>query len=150
MTSTGKLARQLLPEPDFSYQTAQTVVEASTETEQALKSIWQSVLQLDVMSITSNFFDMGGHSLKATQVVSRIRDELELSLPLRIIFSYPTISEMSAYIDTELLNGKSMIQASEKISATSTDLDDINLDKLTDEQVEQLLSSLTDSAEQIQ
>jgi len=147
MTSTGKLAVHLLPKPDFNYLPVQTVVAPKSETEQVIHSIWKSVLQLETISINSNFFELGGHSLKATQVVSRIRDELELSLPLRIIFSKPSISEIAAYIDAELKNGETSDLVVDKITAASEDLGEIDLDELNDEEVELLLSELSDESE---
>ena len=49
-----------------------------------------------------NFFELGGHSLKAIQVISRIRTQLGIQIPLRWVFESPTLSEFSARIDSEM------------------------------------------------
>jgi acyl carrier protein len=77
------------------------------EIEELLEGIWREVLQLDKIGIYDNFIALGGHSLAAIRVTSRINDELEMNFPLSKIFSLPTIEEYSKYIEetlTELLD----------------------------------------------
>jgi hypothetical protein len=58
------------------------------------------VLKFDRIGVHDNFFDLGGHSLTATQVASRIRRAFKIDLSLRSIFEKPTVAELAAYIDT--------------------------------------------------
>ncbi|HKD02045.1 MAG TPA: condensation domain-containing protein, partial [Terriglobales bacterium] len=70
----------------------------ANSTEEAMAAIWSEVLRRERISTHDNFFDLGGHSLMATQVVSRIRRSLNLDLPLRRLFEHPTIARLSEQI----------------------------------------------------
>jgi acyl-coenzyme A synthetase/AMP-(fatty) acid ligase/acyl carrier protein len=96
LTTNGKVDRQALPEPD-EVQT-KSYVAPKTPTEEALAKIWSEVLRRDHVSIDDNFFDLGGHSLLATQVVSRIREQFRVELPIRALFESPTVGGLAAGI----------------------------------------------------
>ena len=99
LTPNGKLDRRALPARDFSRQElASTVVNPRDELEQQLTEIWSQVLQVQPISINSNFFDLGGHSLLAVQLFSQIRKQLDKDLPLAILFQSPTIAELAQII----------------------------------------------------
>jgi acyl carrier protein len=66
--------------------------------ESKLTQIWADLLSLDRVGIDDNFFDLGGHSLTATQLVSRIISQFRLDLPLQALFQSPTVAEMAAVI----------------------------------------------------
>ena len=96
VTPAGKLDRQSLPAPDLSERMADgAYVAPRTREEQALARIWADILGLTRVGIHNNFFELGGHSLKATQVISRIHRELGIQVPLRELFSRPTIAELA-------------------------------------------------------
>ena len=99
LTPNGKIDRRALPPPDQRRPELETSFTAPrTAMEERLVQIWREVLQLDKVGIHDNFFDLGGHSLRATQVVSRIRQLLQLEVPLRTLFEAPTIEELAAVI----------------------------------------------------
>jgi acyl carrier protein len=60
-----------------------------------LCGIWSEVLGVAGIGVTDNFFEVGGHSLKATQVISRIRESFQVEMPLRTIFESPTIEGLT-------------------------------------------------------
>jgi amino acid adenylation domain-containing protein len=99
----GKVDRKALPLPDQSRpQVESFLVAPRTPVEQSLAEIWAEVLSLAKLGAHDNFFDLGGHSLLATQVISRIRQILQVELPLRALFETPTIAGLAERIETIL------------------------------------------------
>jgi amino acid adenylation domain-containing protein len=78
-----------------------TTTAARTATEQLLVEIWQEVLGPRV-GVHDNFFDVGGHSISATRVISRIQKVFAVELPLRAIFERPTISQLAEALEMTL------------------------------------------------
>jgi amino acid adenylation domain-containing protein len=89
-TATGKIDRQSLPEPELDDEIHTPPRDAL---EHRLVKIWAEVLNIpaQTIGIDSNFFSLGGHSLKATMMVSKIRKEFSAVLPLAAIFKTPFI-----------------------------------------------------------
>src|SRR5262249_17248392 len=81
----GKIDRRALPAPDFDSGSGTQFVAPRTPIEHALQAIWAAVLGTANPGVTDNFFALGGHSLKATQVVSRINHLLRRKVSLRDI-----------------------------------------------------------------
>ncbi|WP_157776634.1 phosphopantetheine-binding protein, partial [Paenibacillus polymyxa] len=61
--------------------------------------IWQDVLGLTQVGVKENFFEIGGHSLRATTLASKIHKELNKPLPLRSIFEAPTIEQLAVVLE---------------------------------------------------
>lgn len=107
-TTNGKIDRKALPDTSTS-QTATSEDKASprNELEQRLASIWKEVLGLSEVGIHSDFFALGGSSLLAVGIVSRIVGDLKLELPVRDFFANPTIATQARHINQLLNNGDS-------------------------------------------
>jgi amino acid adenylation domain-containing protein len=82
-----------------------------TELEIAIAKVWCEVLNLEKVGRGEDFFDLGGDSLIATQVVSRLRDVLQLNLPLRLFFETPTVAGLAAKVEASLNAGQSFTHA---------------------------------------
>jgi acyl carrier protein len=74
-------------------------VAPTTPTEQAIVVIWQEILRRPQISADANFFEMGGHSLTATQVVSRIRQQFSVEIALRVLFESPVLKALAEAVD---------------------------------------------------
>jgi amino acid adenylation domain-containing protein len=94
LTPNGKIDRRKLPAPDYTPGKRQLVL-PRTPNEALLATIWQEVLRVKPVGVHNNFFELGGHSLLATQVISRIRQTLQVELPLRQLFEFPTIAQLA-------------------------------------------------------
>jgi amino acid adenylation domain-containing protein len=100
LTSNGKVNRRLLPEPGSSRpELDNPFVAPGTLVEEKLASIWTEVLSLDQVGIHDNFFDLGGHSLAATRVVSQVIKQFQLEIPIQYFFHTPTVAGLANYIE---------------------------------------------------
>ena len=106
LTSAGKVDRKLLPEVVSTDETLNENLEPRTEVEEIVSGILADVLGLGRIGLNDNFFRMGGHSLMATQVVSRVRDVMKIELPLRSLFEEPTAAALSKRIEAEMKSGR--------------------------------------------
>jgi acyl-coenzyme A synthetase/AMP-(fatty) acid ligase/acyl carrier protein len=105
MTANGKIDRRALPEPtEASLDRTAAIVPPETATEIAIAEIWTHVLDRREISRDSDFFALGGHSLNATQVVTRINDRFGVTLRVRTIFEHPVLADLAVAIeDAQLL-----------------------------------------------
>ena len=104
LNPNGKIDRKNLPDPsEENFIVEENYEPPGTEIEELLVNIFEEVLGRTKIGIFDNFFEIGGHSLLATQVVSRINQRLEMSLPLREIFITPNIAELGLKIEEMLL-----------------------------------------------
>ena len=74
-----------------------------TPVEEIVAGLWSEVLGLGRVGPDDNFFQLGGHSLSGAQVVSRLRQELQVDLPLRALFEAPTVAALAAEIERRRL-----------------------------------------------
>ncbi len=100
LTPNGKIDRKALPDPTtHRIDLQRTYVPPQTPTEEILASIFSEILSVPKIGSNDHFFELGGHSLLATQLLSRIRDKLEVDLPLKALFEHPVVNEMAREID---------------------------------------------------
>ena len=96
MTPSGKLDRRALPPPSQTLADMEAdFVAPRSPVEEVLCAIWADALGLERISVHSDFFEMGGHSLTAAQVVYKIRDILQIELPVRSLFEATTVAKLS-------------------------------------------------------
>ena len=97
VTPSGKLDRKALPAPDGAAE-RRAYTAPQTITEMKLAKLWEEVLKYGPAGIRDHFFEQGGHSLKATALVSRIAKAFGVQVPLKEIFAKPTLEELAAVI----------------------------------------------------
>ncbi|MCM2371158.1 non-ribosomal peptide synthetase [Aporhodopirellula aestuarii] len=128
-TPAGKTDYQSLPTESLVPRT--TTSPPQTPLEAALAEAWCEVLECDSIGRDDNFFDLGGNSLMAAQLFARLRQRFDVKLPLREIYSRPTIA---------MLAGAIVLHQAE------TDADDLTdmlatIDSLSDDEVMRALDS---------
>lgn len=100
LTQNGKVDRGALPAPDSARRDLSEIyVAPRTAVEAAVAEIWSELLQVDRVGAHDNFFDLGGHSLTATRVISKVRTVFDVGLPLRVLFDEPTVAALSRNIE---------------------------------------------------
>ncbi|HET9278039.1 MAG TPA: condensation domain-containing protein, partial [Flavitalea sp.] len=99
LTANGKVDRKALPDPDAGELLKDKYVAPTNETETRLAAIWQDVLEVDQVGINDDFFELGGHSLLAVRLVSAIRKEFTVEMPIGDIFDYPTVRLLAGQLD---------------------------------------------------
>ena len=109
LTPNGKINRRALPAPEQAGPGQESDYDNErSPIEEILAGIWADLLGLERIGVRDNFFDLGGHSLLATQVVSRIRDALQVELPLMALFDAPTVSGLAAIVKEALRDGEAV------------------------------------------
>jgi amino acid adenylation domain-containing protein len=109
LTNSGKIDRLRLPQPQPLAEAAYQ--EPATPIERQLEEIWREVLNIDAetpVGTLANFFEIGGHSLNATIVLSKIHRALHVQIPLNYFFKEPVIGKLAQYIEQ---SGKSIYNA---------------------------------------
>jgi amino acid adenylation domain-containing protein len=100
LTSTNKVDRKALPDPDLTTDMQSMEYEAPvTPTEKKLAVIWGSILKHSKVGIHDNFFEIGGHSMIAVSLILKIEKELGVRLPLATLFEHSTIHLLGEIID---------------------------------------------------
>ena len=143
LTSSGKLDQRALPSPDRNSATLnKTYVAPRNPLEEALAAIWAQVLGFGRVGVLDNFFELGGHSLLAMQVISRMRESLDIELPLRILFEEPTIENMASLIANDQVDER--IVTSPPIQSVGIQQHSLlaNLDQASEETLDALLNEL--------
>jgi surfactin family lipopeptide synthetase C len=100
LTESGKINRQSLPVPDQSRPVLQEeFVAPRNQLEESLAQIWCEILELERVGIHDNFFDVGGNSLLAMQIIAKVTNTFEVHLPLYSLFDTPTIAGLAQQIE---------------------------------------------------
>lgn len=100
LTPNGKIDRKALPKPEGRPVTGAEYVAPASPVESRLVEIWERVLGVNDIGVLDNFFQLGGHSLKAMSLAAQIHREYQVELPLRVLFATPTIQALAQYIET--------------------------------------------------
>jgi amino acid adenylation domain-containing protein len=104
LTANGKVDRRRLEEMELDRSGEEGKEEGREKrpVEEVIGGIWSEVLGVEEVGLSENFFDIGGHSLLATQVVSRMREALNVEVELRAIFEEPTLEGLSRVVEDKM------------------------------------------------
>ena len=104
LNTSGKINYAALPDiSEGRAGVAAVYIPPETDLQSDLIDIWESVMNLDKIGIHDNFFDLGGHSLPAIRITSRINIHYDIELPLEVFFANPTVALLAEAIEVILL-----------------------------------------------
>ncbi|WP_200897670.1 non-ribosomal peptide synthetase, partial [Paenibacillus wulumuqiensis] len=109
LTVNGKIDRRQLPpiqEQDLRQQAYQ---QPDRPGEAEIAAIWADLLNRQQIGAQDHFFAIGGHSLLAAQVVSRMEEQLQRQVTLRALFDYPVLRELAAYVQQQPVSGPASV-----------------------------------------
>jgi amino acid adenylation domain-containing protein len=99
LTPNGKVNLRALPDPEFRGGDSGAMVPPRTPVEERLAGLWRELLGRPQVSVEESFFVLGGHSLLATRLLSRVRDAFGIEIPVRALFSAPTIAGLASLVE---------------------------------------------------
>lgn len=120
LTKHGKIDREALSTLPTVHRPGDGFDSKRTRTEETICEIWSNVLGVGEISANSNFFDLGGHSLPANQIIARLQELFNVDIALPQIFQTPTVASLGSWIDRERLTSLKDHSASQKQVAAGT------------------------------
>ncbi|PAO70372.1 surfactin non-ribosomal peptide synthetase SrfAA, partial [Bacillus sp. X2(2017)] len=114
LTPSGKVDRRKLFALEVKAVSGTAYTAPRNETEKAIAAIWQDVLNVEKAGIFDNFFETGGHSLKAMTLLTKIHKETGVEIPLQYLFEHPTIAALAQEADHRESRAFSVIEPAEK------------------------------------
>ncbi|MEV4141767.1 phosphopantetheine-binding protein, partial [Dactylosporangium sp. NPDC049742] len=101
LTVNGKLDKAALPDPEV--RSSAGYVAPRTDAEDLVAGVWAEVLGVEKVGAHDDFFDLGGHSLLATRMVARVRAAVDLSVPIRTLFTHRTVAGFAQAVEALLI-----------------------------------------------
>jgi amino acid adenylation domain-containing protein len=136
LTANGKVDRRALPLPHIA--SPQEFVAPRTAVEQQIADIWQRSLSLDAVGIHDNFFDLGGNSVSATQVITQMRQAFQAELSIRQFFTQPTIAELAAQVSiAPSVQSVDIIPQRDRLPLELDQMPESDLDRLLQQMLEE-------------
>jgi amino acid adenylation domain-containing protein len=139
LNPNGKVDRKALPAPEAAVRAAAEYVAPRTPVEELLAGLWAEMLDVDRVGIKDDFFALGGHSLSAIRVLSRVRDAFGVDVRLAVVFEERTVEAMGAAIDERLAAGPApaAVGRHDALLTQAAALPDADLDALLSEMIGQ-------------
>ncbi|PZE20566.1 non-ribosomal peptide synthetase [Paenibacillus xerothermodurans] len=110
LTANGKINRRALPAPVLVNTSGAAYAAPESEMQLVLCDLWQETLGADRVGVDDNFFDLGGHSLKAMMLIGSLQTKLNRDISIKVLFDRPTVRGLAAYLD-EAAAGSSSVYA---------------------------------------
>lgn len=116
LNANGKVDRKALPDVEsIGLKSGIAYVAARNETEAKMVEIWELLLNKEKIGVKDNFFELGGHSLMAIRVLSKIHEQFDVKVGMKVFFQYPDIEALSKYIEAISYKGEVNVDGAEEL-----------------------------------
>jgi amino acid adenylation domain-containing protein len=139
LTTNGKVDRRSLPMPPLESPTAARTT-PSNELERRLAQLWQAELGIDHLSMTTNFFELGGNSLAAIRLITQIQQTLQVEFSIREFLTAPTIAAQAVALQAKIGQSPPPVATIPKLERSPELLQ--TLDRLSEAETDALLQQL--------
>jgi acyl carrier protein len=104
LNANGKLDRKALPDPEAAARSQDEFIAPRTIVEERIAAIFAELLDAEIgqIGVEHSFFTLGGHSILAVRLISRLQEEFELDLRIRLIFERPTVAGLAQAIEDRI------------------------------------------------
>jgi len=141
VTPNGKIDRKALPAPgEGDLNRRAPYVAPRTKLEERLAALWVEVLSVDRVGVDDDFFQLGGHSILATRLISRVRETFNVSLALGRLFDSPTVASLALVVEEFENSGGENLESA--ILPTTVEPELASSEDLPDEELDALLESM--------
>jgi amino acid adenylation domain-containing protein len=138
VTANGKVDRRALPPPEVHVRQPEVqFVAPSTFLERTIVRTWEEVLRVPGIGVLDRFLDLGGNSLKAMQIITRLQNAVEHVLPIESLFNMATVKEQAAAIEQHLATTSNGVESTALIA---------ELEAMSEEEAERQLAAALDQA----
>jgi hypothetical protein len=99
LTPNGKVDRRALPAPEAVAEGESSWVAPGNAVEELIAGVWEELLGRPRIGARDHFFRLGGHSLAAARLATRLGDALDVTVPLSFVFEHPVLADFAAALD---------------------------------------------------
>ena len=149
LTPNGKIDRRNLPLPEMNnpidFNQEKLAISSDFSTEQTLTAIWCNLLGRQQIGIDEKFFEIGGNSLLATQVISQIRDVFSVLLPVSKLFESSTIAKLTLVLDSIISQKKSADEYTDSNYFFENQIDTVSEEQESDVNTLEMLKQLANN-----
>ena len=102
LLTSGKADRKRLPPPESPLASeVDRLAKPKTPLEKKIATVWEKALKIPEAGAEQDFFlDLGGHSLLAAKLVTLLRDEANIHVPVRDIYAHPTVRQLAVHVES--------------------------------------------------
>ena len=119
-TPSGKIDKRNLPKPEFKRPELDSIyIEPKTDLEKTFSKIWGSLLKIDKVGTNDNFFDLGGNSLMALQMIAKLKTEHGIDLPVVKLYQHPEVSSIVKFLSSEKTEQSFQEKAKQRLATDS-------------------------------
>jgi acyl carrier protein len=117
LNANGKLDRKNLPKAGSPTSKRPPIRPPRDLVEEELAALWRRVLKIEAVGLDDHFFNLGGHSLRAMNLVGGIRQKFQVELPVKAVFDHPLLSDLSLLVKEKIAEREELLRLLSEVEA---------------------------------